>query len=71
MIRPEPDELFVEIGSGTGQLTLPIAAAGAQVVAIEVDRELAAAAVQKIEQVPQRRAERQTGPARNHAHDDR
>ena len=41
-IRPEPDELFVEIGSGTGQLTLPIAAAGAQVVAIEVDRELAA-----------------------------
>ncbi len=42
LIRPEPDELFVEIGSGTGQLTLPIAAAGAQVVAIEVDRELAA-----------------------------
>ncbi len=42
VIQPEPDELFVEIGSGTGQLTLPIAAAGAQVVAIEVDRELAA-----------------------------
>ena len=42
LIRPEPDELFVEIGSGTGQLTLPIAAAGARVVAIEVDRELAA-----------------------------
>ena len=42
MIGPEPDELFVEIGSGTGQITLPIAAAGAQVVAIEVDRELAA-----------------------------
>ena len=42
LIRPEPDELFVEIGSGIGQLTLPIAAAGAQVVAIEVDRELAA-----------------------------
>ena len=42
VIRPEPDELFVEIGSGAGQLTLPIAAAGAQVLAIEVDRELAA-----------------------------
>ena len=42
IIQPEPDALFVEIGSGTGQLTLPIAAAGAQVVAIEVDRELAA-----------------------------
>ena len=43
VIRPEPDDLFVEIGSGTGQLTLPIAAAGAQVVAVEVDRDLAAA----------------------------
>jgi len=42
VIRPEPDELFVEIGSGTGQLTLPIAAAGAQIVAVEVDRDLAA-----------------------------
>ena len=42
MIQPEPDELFVEIGSGTGQLTLPIVATGAQVVAVEVDRELAA-----------------------------
>ena len=41
LIRPEPDELFIEIGSGTGQLTLPIAAAGAQVVAIEIDRDLA------------------------------
>ncbi len=42
VIQPEPDELFVEIGSGTGQLTLPIAAAGAQIVAVEVDRDLAA-----------------------------
>ena len=42
MIRPGPKELFVEIGSGSGQLTLPIAAAGAQVIAVEVDRELAA-----------------------------
>ena len=43
MIRPDPNELFIEIGSGTGQLTLPIAAAGAHVVAVELDRELAAA----------------------------
>ena len=42
MIRPDPNELFIEVGSGTGQLTLPIAAAGAQVVAVELDRELAA-----------------------------
>ena len=40
-IRPAPDELFLEIGPGAGQLTLPIAAAGAQVVGIEIDRRLA------------------------------
>ena len=34
--------MFLEVGSGAGQLTLPIAAAGAQVVAVEVDRDLAA-----------------------------
>lgn len=42
VIRPAPNELFLEVGSGAGQLTLPIAAAGAQVVAVEVDRDLAA-----------------------------
>ena len=42
MIRPDPNELFIEIGSGPGQLTLAIAAAGAHVVAVELDRELAA-----------------------------
>ena len=42
VVRPAPNELFLEVGSGTGQLTLPIAAAGAQVIAVEIDRELAA-----------------------------
>ena len=41
-IRPAPGELFLEIGAGTGQLTLPLAAAGAEVVAVEKDRRLAA-----------------------------
>ena len=41
-IGPEPGDLFLEIGAGTGQLTLPLAAAGADVVAIEKDRRLAA-----------------------------
>ena len=41
-IQPDPRDLFVEIGPGAGQLTLPIAASGAQVVAIEIDRDLAA-----------------------------
>ena len=41
-IRPAPGELFLEIGAGAGQLTLPLAAAGAAVVAVEKDRGLAA-----------------------------
>lgn len=40
-IRPAPGDLFVEIGAGAGQLTLPLAAAGAEAVAIEKDRGLA------------------------------
>jgi 23S rRNA (adenine-N6)-dimethyltransferase len=35
-----PDELVVDIGAGRGALTLPLAAAGARVLAIERDREL-------------------------------
>ena len=42
MIQPDRNELFIEIGPGNGQLTLPIAAAGSQVVAVEIDRDLAA-----------------------------
>ncbi len=41
-IRPAPGEVFLEIGAGAGQLTLPLAEAGAEVVAIERDRRLAA-----------------------------
>ena len=43
VIAPQPGELFVEIGPGAGALTFPLAAAGAEVIAIEIDRELAAA----------------------------
>lgn len=41
-IRPAPGDLFLEIGAGAGQLTRPLAAAGAEVVAVEKDRGLAA-----------------------------
>lgn len=41
-IRPSPGDVFLEIGAGTGQLTLPLADAGAEVVAVEKDRRLAA-----------------------------
>ncbi len=42
-IEPRSDELFLEIGAGRGELTRPIVAAGARVVAVEIDRALAAA----------------------------
>lgn len=41
--RPEATDDFVEIGPGTGAITLPLAARVARVLAIEVDRDLAAA----------------------------
>lgn len=42
-IAPGPDDVFIEIGSGRGALTLPLAAAARAVVAVEIDRDLAAA----------------------------
>jgi 16S rRNA (adenine1518-N6/adenine1519-N6)-dimethyltransferase len=41
VIKPRPGERFLEIGPGAGQLTLPLARAGAHVVAVEIDRDLA------------------------------
>lgn len=40
-IDPKPDESFVEIGPGRGALTRPLAARAKQVVAYEIDRDLA------------------------------
>jgi 16S rRNA (adenine1518-N6/adenine1519-N6)-dimethyltransferase len=40
-IAPAPGETLIEVGAGQGQLTLPLARAGARVVAIESDRWLA------------------------------
>ncbi len=42
-IAPEPGDVFLEIGPGTGALTLPLAATGAPILAVEVDRDLVAA----------------------------
>jgi 16S rRNA (adenine1518-N6/adenine1519-N6)-dimethyltransferase len=41
-IAPAPTDTFLEIGPGRGALTRPLAAASARVVAIEIDRDLAA-----------------------------
>jgi 16S rRNA (adenine1518-N6/adenine1519-N6)-dimethyltransferase len=39
-IAPAPGDVFLEIGPGTGSLTLPLAATGAPIVAVEIDRDL-------------------------------
>jgi len=41
-IDPRPGDTFLEIGPGTGALTFPLARTGAPVLAIELDRRLAA-----------------------------
>ncbi len=41
-IAPAPGDVFLEIGPGTGALTLPLAASGAPILAVEIDRDLSA-----------------------------
>lgn len=41
-VAPVPGDVFLEIGPGRGQLTAPIARAGAIVHAVEIDRDLVA-----------------------------
>ncbi len=42
-IAPQAGDVFIEIGPGPGALTIPLAATGVAVRAIEIDRDLAAA----------------------------
>ena len=39
-IAPQPGDVFLEIGPGTGALTLPLAATGVPILAVEIDRDL-------------------------------
>lgn len=41
-ISPGPGDVFLEIGPGKGALTLPLAASGAPILAVEIDRDLVA-----------------------------
>jgi 16S rRNA (adenine1518-N6/adenine1519-N6)-dimethyltransferase len=41
-INPSRGDVFLEIGPGTGALTLPLTAAADRVIAVEIDRDLAA-----------------------------
>lgn len=43
VIQPTQDDTFLEIGPGRGALTRPLAAKAGRVVAVEIDRDLAAA----------------------------
>ena len=47
-IGPEPGDVFLEIGPGPGAITLPLAATGAPVLAVEVDRDLVAALATRV-----------------------
>lgn len=40
-INPQPGDVFLEIGPGQGALTMPLAARGVPIVAVEIDRDLA------------------------------
>lgn len=41
-IAPEPEDVFLEIGPGTGALSRPLASRARSVLAVEIDRDLAA-----------------------------
>jgi 16S rRNA (adenine1518-N6/adenine1519-N6)-dimethyltransferase len=41
-IRPRPGDRFLEIGPGRGAITIPLLAAGTSLLAVEIDRKLAA-----------------------------
>ena len=41
-IDVQPNDVFLEIGPGHGEITLPLAASGAPVLAVEIDRDLVA-----------------------------
>lgn len=41
-VSASPGDVFLEVGPGTGALTIPLAATGAPVLAVEIDRDLVA-----------------------------
>ena len=47
-IAPRPGDVFVEIGPGTGAITLPLAERGLPILAVELDRDLTAALASRV-----------------------
>ena len=48
VVRPDRTETFLEIGPGRGALTVPLAERAARVVAVEIDRDLAATLASRV-----------------------
>jgi 16S rRNA (adenine1518-N6/adenine1519-N6)-dimethyltransferase len=47
-IDPQPGDVFLEIGPGSGAITLPLASMGMPVLAVEIDRDLVGALASRI-----------------------
>jgi 16S rRNA (adenine1518-N6/adenine1519-N6)-dimethyltransferase len=47
-IAPAPGDVFLEIGPGRGALTMPLAASGVPILAVEIDRDLVAALASRV-----------------------
>jgi 16S rRNA (adenine1518-N6/adenine1519-N6)-dimethyltransferase len=47
-IAPAPGDVFLEIGAGRGALTLPLAASGCPILAVEIDRDLVRAVAPRL-----------------------
>lgn len=57
LLNPQPGESIIDLGCGTGTLTAAIAAAGAQVVGVDADRNMLERARQQYPQIPFRHAD--------------
>src|SRR5688572_10083349 len=47
-VSASPGDVFLEVGPGTGALTIPLAATGAPVLAVEIDRDLVATLARRV-----------------------
>jgi len=58
VVSPRPEQLIIEVGPGHGALTAPLAASGAELHLLEIDRDLAAGLEQRFGESPNVRIHR-------------